>query len=166
MKRPLLLLLFVLLAGALAYRLSFHAATRTTKTLMASPDAELAWLQRDFQLGDAEVARIRQLREAYLPVCAGMCERIEASQARLENLIGTNHTLNPELEAALRESSELRQDCQRRMLEHLYAVSAAMEPAKATRYLAMMKAQVAAPGAGQTSVAPPSLSPRNESSPR
>ena len=49
------------------------------------------WLQQEFHLNDAELARIQKLHEGYLPKCAEMCVKIAAKKSELETaLTGSN----------------------------------------------------------------------------
>ena len=63
-----------LIAGA-AYVCTVKLCARQ----MAKDD--LSWLKREFRLSDAEVQRVRQLHEGYLPKCREMCGKIAAKQS-------------------------------------------------------------------------------------
>jgi hypothetical protein len=68
------------LAGALlAYACFYYAGTASHRALLRDQTPELAWLRREFKLGDAEFQEVARQHAAYLPQCQAMCRRIDAS---------------------------------------------------------------------------------------
>ena len=135
MKRPLLILLGALALGVAIFGGSFFTARHTTMMCCAQPADDLNWLRLEFHLSDADMARIREMHEGYLPKCAEMCTKIAAAKRELTAF--TNNSA--EAQAKLNEIASLRAQCQSQMLEHFVAVSQAMPPAQGARYLAEVK---------------------------
>jgi hypothetical protein len=115
-------------------------------SMIQADSLELAWLRDEYQLSPVQFDKIKKLHEDYAPICAQLCERVIASQSRLEVLITGQRELTPEFAAALHESAQVKNDCQTHLLAHLYRVAAEMNPASATRYLERMKTRVSRPG--------------------
>ena len=136
MKKPLIIVLAGLCLAAGAYAALFLARTGLKH---ADAPSELLWLRKEFSLGDQEFARIRALHEGYLPDCEKMCARIAVADKELERLVLGTNQVTPEISKKLLEISNLRQECQARMLEHFYAVSRAMPEDQGRRYLAEMR---------------------------
>ena len=139
MNRSLVILFGALALGAGIFAGSFFTAQRATVMCCAKPADDLSWLQMEFHLGDAEMARIRELHEGYLPKCAEMCAKIAAAKHELNLLICNGTNLTAEAQAKLNEITALRAQCRAQMLEHFAAVSQAMPPEQGQRYLAEMK---------------------------
>ena len=87
MKKTSLILLLGLLGSIAAFAVCYFAGTASTRELMRQPQPELAWLKKEFNLGDAEYARIVALHQAYLPKCAERCRVIEQQSAKLKRLM-------------------------------------------------------------------------------
>lgn len=138
MSRSLALLAALLVAvvalGFGTFRLVSYCCARG----LSRPADELAWLRMEFQLSDADMARIRQLHEGYLPVCAGFCAQIAAKKAEFDASLGQTN-LPPDVEARLTEIATLRARCQAAMLRHFVEVSQAMPPEQGRRYLVEMQ---------------------------
>jgi len=139
MNRSLLILLGALALGAAIFAGSFFTARHTTMRCCENPADDLNWLRLEFHLGDAEMARIRELHAGYLAKCAELCTKIAAKKRELNPLVGAGTHLTTEAQAKLNEIAALRAQCQARMLEHFVAVSRAMPPEPGARYLAEMK---------------------------
>jgi hypothetical protein len=135
MKRPLLILLGALALGAALFAGSFFCARHTTMMCCEKPADDLNWLRLEFNLGNAEMARIRELHEGYLPQCGEICAKIAAAKRDLAAL--TNNSA--EALAKQNEIAALRTQCQSNMLAHFVAVSQAMPAEVGQRYLAEMK---------------------------
>jgi hypothetical protein len=120
-------------SGALAY----FGAMRFCANHMAADD-DLAWLRHEFHLNDAEMQRIRQLHDGYLPKCREMCARIAAKQKEVDATLATN-TKSNSAEQKLVELGTLRAECQAQMLRHFEEVSRAMPTEQGKRYLAEMQ---------------------------
>lgn len=139
MNRSLLILLGALAAGAAVFTGSYFASEHTCRMCQVQPADELAWLQTEFHLNNAEMARIRQLHEGYKPQCAAMCARIAAKKRELDAALGSGTNLTVEAQTKLGELSALRAQCQAQMLQHFVNVSQTMPPEEGRRYLAEMK---------------------------
>jgi hypothetical protein len=139
MNRPLVILLGALALGAAIFTGSYFVAQRASVMCCAKPADDLSWLRTEFHLGDAEMARIRELHEGYLPKCAEMCRKIAAKKTELESVLGSGTNLTAEAQTKLNEIAALRAQCQAQMLQHFATVSQAMPPERGRRYLAEMQ---------------------------
>jgi hypothetical protein len=106
---------------------------------MARSADDLSWLRDEFHLGDAEMARVRQLHEGYLPQCAKMCALLAAKKSEVQTALADGTNVTAAAQQKLTELGELRAQCQTQMLQHFIAVSQAMPPEQGRRYLAEMK---------------------------
>ena len=139
MRRSLIIVLGALVIGAVVFAGSFHVSRRVCAACMANPEDVLDWLRTEFHLDAAEMARIRQLHDGYLPQCAEMCERIAAKKQELEAELKDKTEFTSEAETKLNELAMLRAQCQSQMLRHFVEVSQAMPPEQGRRYLAEMR---------------------------
>lgn len=139
MRRSLVILIGALAVGAAVFAGSFLVARQCCVKQMAAPADDLDWLRREFQLNEAELARVRQLHQGYLPKCAEMCARIAAKKSELESALAGSTNVTPAVEKRLLELGELRAQCQSQMLQHFVEVSQAMPPEPGRRYLAEMQ---------------------------
>jgi len=128
MNRPVILLLGALALGAAIFAGSYFVSQRATMMCCARPADDLSWLQMEFHLGDAEMQRVRQLHEGYLPQCAEMCAKIAAKKTELAAVLGNGTNLTAEAQTKLNELAALRAQCQAQMLQHFVNVSQAMPP--------------------------------------
>jgi hypothetical protein len=139
MRRSLLILIALLLAGAAIVGGSYVLARQICARQLASSGDDLAWLRREFRLSDAEMQRIRQLHEGYLPKCHENCAMIAAKKRELQAILDHSQGITPEAQQKLAEVAALRAKCQANMLGHFYEVSQAMPPEQGRRYLAEMQ---------------------------
>ena len=139
MRRPLLILAVLMLAGAAVFFAGQRLAAHWCEKHMARPDDDLAWLRLEFRLNDADLARVRQLHEGYLPKCREFCERIEARKRELQAVLAAGTNPPAALEQKLVEVGTLRAQCQAAMLQHFREVSQVMPPEQGRRYLAEMQ---------------------------
>ena len=139
MRRSLLILLAMLLAGAAIAGTSYLLARRICVRELAPSGDDLAWLRDEFHPGDAEMQRIRQLHEGYLPKCHENCALIAAKKRELQSELDKASGMTPEARQKLTEFAALRAQCQANMLAHFYEVSQAMPPEQGRRYLAEMQ---------------------------
>ncbi len=139
MNRSLVILLGALALASAIFAGSYFAAKRATVMCCARPADDLIWLQDEFHLNTAEMTRIRELHEGYLPKCAGMCALIAAKKSELRSVLGNSTNVTTEARAKLNEIAELRAQCQAQMLQHFITVSQAMPPEQGQRYLAEMQ---------------------------
>lgn len=124
------------LAGALlAYACVYFAGTASHRALLRDQTPELAWLKREFRLGDTEFAQVVRLHNAYLPQCQAMCRRIDAQDKRLKDLVAGAPAVTPEIEAAIEGAARLRAECHGQMLRHFFEMSRAMPPEQGHRFL-------------------------------
>lgn len=131
------LLCAALLATGLFFN-SAHLVARWSAERFSNPHDDLEWLRHEFRLSAAELARIRQLHEGYLPQCRAWCAKIAARKAELEAELAQARDTTPRVAELVREVAALRAECQIRMLQHFFEVSRAMPPEQGRRYLAEM----------------------------
>jgi outer membrane murein-binding lipoprotein Lpp len=141
MKRTWFILVAGIIAACAAYFCSYYAGTSHRHHLESTQEPELAWLKQEFQLSDAEFARIRQMHESYLAGCADRCRLIDEKNSELKRLLAVTNQVTPQIQAALAESARLRAECQRQMLQHFFQVSQTMPPEQGRRYLAWVQEQ-------------------------
>jgi hypothetical protein len=137
MNRPLVILLAALVLGAAIFAGSYIVGQRACN-MMSSPD-DLSWLRNEFHLSDADMARVRQLHEGYMPQCAEMCAKLAAKKAEVAAALANGTDVTVEAQKKLTELGELRAQCQGQMLQHFINVSHAMPPEAGRRYLAEME---------------------------
>ncbi|HOA61575.1 MAG: periplasmic heavy metal sensor [Verrucomicrobia bacterium] len=139
MRRPFTLLAVMLLAGAAAFFGGQRLVAYWCAKHMARPTDDLDWLRLEFRLNAAELARVRQLHDGYLPKCREYCERIDALKQELEVLLASSTNTPAAIEQKLVEVGTARAQCQAAMLEHFREVSLVMPPDQGRRYLAEMQ---------------------------
>jgi hypothetical protein len=139
MRRSLVILLAILLAGAAITGASYLLGCRICARQLADRGDELAWLRREFRLSDTEMQRIRLLHEGYLPKCRENCARIAAKKKELQAALDHAQGMTPEAQQKLAQVAALRVQCQSNMLGHFYEVSQAMPPEQGRRYLVEMQ---------------------------
>jgi hypothetical protein len=137
MNRSLVFLLGALALGAAIFTGAYFASQRAC-VLTSSAD-DLSWLRTEFHLSDAEMARVRQLHEGYLPQCAEMCAKIAAKKMEVQTALAGGTNITADAQKQLVELGELRAQCQAQMLRHFIDVSQAMPLEQGRRYLAEMK---------------------------
>jgi hypothetical protein len=145
MKRPWLIAVLGLVLGLSGFGVLYANKTAAHRELCEATGPELAWIKKEFQLNDTDFRHIRQLHEAYKPVCAEMCRRIDEKNRELGTVLAQSINVTPEIEKVLGEAAQLRRECQTEMLKHFFAVSRAMPPEQGRRYLAWMHSQTLAP---------------------
>jgi hypothetical protein len=148
MKKGVFILVFGLVAAAVAYGCIYFICTASARSMQSSNQPELAWLKEEFNLSDSEFKRVSELHAAYLPQCGEMCREIDAQNAKLQALLSGATSMTPEITAALAENSRLRSECQTMMLRHFFQVSQAMPPEQSRRYLAWVKEKAFLPDFG------------------
>ncbi len=135
MKRSLIILIFGLVAAAVAGGVAYRMATAKQREVCCAQDPELAWVKKEFQLTDDQFTQLCKLNADYQPECKTMCDRIDGQNQELLTLLGKSESITPEVEAALAQAAKLRLECQNRMLAHFYEVARTMPPDRARRYL-------------------------------
>jgi len=138
-NRSLIIILGALALGAAAFAGSYFIGHRASAIYCANPADDLSWLRIEFHLSDADMARMRQLHESYLPQCAKMCALIAAKKAEVQAALANGTNVTADAEKKLTELGELRAQCQAQMLRHFISVSQAMPPEEGRRYLAEME---------------------------
>ena len=139
MNRSLIILLGALALAAAVFAGSYFVSQRACVTTMTRSADDLSWLRDEFHLSDAEMARVRQLHEGYMPQCAKMCALIAAKNTEAQTALGGGTNVTAQAQRKLTELGELRAQCQAQMLRHFIEVSQAMPPEQGRRYLAEMK---------------------------
>ena len=139
MRNPIIILILGIAVAVAAYCSLYLGRTATARAIRSSDAPGLAWLKTEFGLKDAEIARIRELHQGYLPQCAAMCAKIATANKEMESLVTQTNKVTPEISAKLGEIARLRQECQTQMLAHFYEVSKSMPPEQGRRYLAEMQ---------------------------
>ncbi len=142
MKRSLIIVLGALAAGLAVFAGSYLAGQRAGVIYCANPADDLSWLRTEFHLTDADMARVRQLHESYMPQCMKMCAMIAAKKAEIRATLAIGIPqggITADAEKKLAELGELRAQCQAQMLRQFIAVSQAMPPEEGRRYLSKME---------------------------
>jgi hypothetical protein len=139
MKRSALILILGLFVGLCAYRGFYVAGTASRRALLECESPELAWLRKEFNLSDAEFTRVVQLHDAFRSDCAAICQRIDAKNEELRELLAKTDRWTTEIESKLTEAGALRVQCQKNMLRHFLEVSRSMPPDQGKRYLAWVQ---------------------------
>ena len=152
MKIKATLVLAVALAGG-AVAFTWRAVRPAPEPAVREP--ELSWLQKEFALSDAAVLRIAELHRKYTAECEPMCAALQQSEAEIARMMAADKRVTAGLESALERSNKIVADCQRRMVEHFYAVANEMPAASGERYLALMTPVATRPGHGWMKTAPP-----------
>jgi len=139
MKRSWITFLGGIALALAAYFGFYFISTARYHSLEKRPEPELAWLQKEFHLGDAEFKRICEMHEAYLTGCAERCHQIDMKNEELKQLLAGTNSVTPEIEKTIVEAAQLRAECQKKMLQHFYEVSRTMPSAQGERYLAWVQ---------------------------
>lgn len=139
MRRSVIILCAALLAAGGLGVASYFSARCVCVNRAASSTDDLEWLRLEFHLSDAELQRVRQLHNNYLPKCRELCDRIAAKKTELQAALAPGQGVSAEVTQKLAEVGALRIQCQTQMLAHFYAVSQAMPAEQGRRYLAEMQ---------------------------
>ena len=139
MNRSLVILLGALVLCATLLGGSYAVSRHVCQRCMSKSVSDLDWLQQEFHLSNAEMARIQKLHEGYLPKCAEMCAEIAAKKTELETALSGSTNANQVAQQKLAELAALRAQCQAQMLQHFNEVSQTMPPEQGRRYLAEMQ---------------------------
>ena len=145
MKRAALILIVGLLAAVAGYCTLYYSGTRAHRQMLENPTPELAWLKKEFRLGDAEFERIAKLHDGYMPRCAELCRQIVEKNSELQQLIVGTNVGAKSVEQKLKEAGELRVQCQQNMFNHFLEVSRQMPPAQGKRYLQWVQQRTLTP---------------------
>ena len=139
MRRAMVILVLGALLGIVAASATYWFMTARHRAWLQQEQPELAWLRKEFDVAPDDFARVSALHQAYLPLCAELCQRIASSEARIRTLLDQTDRLTPEIEELLLEAAHTRVECQKNMLDHFFQVSRAMPPEQGRRYLDWVK---------------------------
>ncbi len=139
MNRSLVIVLGALALGAALFAGSYAVSQRICQVCVAEPPGSLDWLQTEFHLNNAEMARIQKLHENYLTQCNAMCRMVAAKKQEVAEALNNTTNVNSVAKQKLAELAACRAQCQSRMLQYFFEVSQAMPPAEGRRYLAEMQ---------------------------
>jgi hypothetical protein len=145
MKRALTILVAGLLTAVAGFCVLYYRGTSEHRRMLECPAPELAWLKKEFQLGDAEFERIAKLHESYLPRCAELCRRIAEKNSELQQLVGSTNVDKAAVGEKLREAGDLRVQCQQNMFNHFLEVSRQMPADQGRRYLQWVQRRTLTP---------------------
>ena len=145
MKRSWLILLGGLLLAACAYACIYFHNTAAQRAVERNPRPELAWLQMEFQLTDAQLARVVELHNAYAPKCEEMCRSIDAKNVQIQKLLAATNVITLEIKQALAQAAEIRAECETAMLDHFYKVAQTMPAGQGKRYLDWVQQDILKP---------------------
>ena len=139
MNRSLILIIGALALGAGIFAGAYCISHRASAICCANRTDALGWLRSEYHLKDAEMARLRQMQEAYMPQCAKMCALVEAKNAEIQATLAHGTNVDRDIGRELADLGLLRAQCQEQMLRYFMAVSQAMPPEEGRRYLAEME---------------------------
>lgn len=124
-----------LVAGlaVVAFGLSFAAHCDWTTHIAVKDKNVYVWMQHEFKLSDVQIAKIKSLDQAYMPICDRHCEDIRQGEALLKKASSAQEKVS--LEGKL---VELKDACQNGLQEHLRNVANQMPKEEGARYYAMM----------------------------
>jgi hypothetical protein len=126
-------------AGAITYRVTLDPEV---KAAVEKRDA-MEWLRADFDLTDAQFAKIKQLHDSYSVVCEKHCNDImDAARAR-DALKAKPSADAGALAAAEKRVQELREICETAIAAHVRQCAGEMSPAASQRYLALVLPKIA-----------------------
>ncbi len=160
MKRAWIIIIGGLLLAGTAYACIYLTCTASQRFVGKNEKPALAWLRQEYQLSDAQFARVRELHEAYHPKCMEMCRKIDEKNGQLQTLLAATNVITLEIRQTLAQAAQLRTDCQAAMLVHFYEVARVMPPEQGRRYLAWVQKETLMPGQM------PPTQPASSSSPR
>ena len=141
-SRPFQFAALILAAGLLGYTLTRQIVPPPAPAEAASPEAQIEWLAREFELTPGQASEIARLQAAYAPICAEHCSAI----IRARETLGSSG-LSPEARAAAAaELARLERVCAGATRAHLQAVASVMPPGQGTRFLTLMEPRVAHTG--------------------
>lgn len=141
MRRELLVVLTGVLLAVAGYAAGRLLPSASQRAMLRAPQPELAWLKHEFQISDAEFARVTALHDAYLPRCAELCRQIEERKEALRTAFAASQSLTQETDRLLAEIAQIRLECHRNMLRHFLEVSRTMPESQAKRYLDWVQAR-------------------------
>lgn len=135
MKRPIFIVILGIVLGATGGTCVYLTRTAPERAIQCCQNPEQAWLQHEFQMTDAQMARVRQLDAQYQTGCRDLCRRIHATNDLVSQQFTSHASVTAEINQSLTNAAQMRAECQSHMLEYCYAVSREMTPAQGRRYL-------------------------------
>ncbi|MDD5260910.1 MAG: periplasmic heavy metal sensor [Methylacidiphilales bacterium] len=138
MNRKTGLVLLVVLLAVAGYVAAYFLRVQGACPYGHDDPSGLAWMRKEFHVTDAQFGKIAALHKAYKPLCDERCRRARDAELELQQFIDANTGLTPELTAAFDRSCQVREECRRGMMEHIYAVSREMEPSQGRRFVEIM----------------------------
>lgn len=139
MNRSLVIVLGALLLGVTLFGGSYLVSQRLCQVCVTPPPGGLDWLQKEFLLNTAEMARIQKLHENYLSQCTVMCRMVADKKREVAAALNGKTNITPLAQQKLAELADCRAHCQSQMLQYFAAVSQNMPPDQGRRYLAEMQ---------------------------
>jgi hypothetical protein len=132
----------VALAATVCFVTFRMSADPQVKAAVERRDA-MEWLRADFNLSDAQFAKIKQLHDSYSVVCEKHCQDImDAAQAR--DALKSTPSADPKaVAAAEKRVEELRQICETAIAAHVRQCAAEMSAPARERYLALVLPKIA-----------------------
>lgn len=118
------LLAIALIAGGAAFLVSQRVTSDDP------PADEVAWLIQEFALTEPQAEQVRNLHEAYRPICEAHCEAVMQAQRALDQASDPTATEN-----ARRELARLKEVCHEATQAHLEAVAAVMPADQGQRFI-------------------------------
>ena len=129
-----LLTVLAVVVGFASFRASGNAAVQTA---LAKQDA-MEWLRADFDLTEAQFAKIKKLHDAYSLVCAEHCREIQMATRSRNELRVAEGADAASLAAADRRVEELRLICESAIATHVRQCADLMSLSARERYLALV----------------------------
>ena len=139
MNRSLVIVLGALALGAALFAGSYAVSQRVCRVCVEQPPGSVAWMQTEFHLDNAEMARIQKLHENYLTQCNAMCRMVAVKKQEVAAALANTTNVSPVAEQKLAELAVCRAQCQSRMLQYFVDISRNMPPMEGRRYLAEMQ---------------------------
>ena len=135
------LAVIVALAAAVCFVAFRMSADPEVKAAVDKRDA-MEWLRADFDLSDAQYAKIKQLHDSYSVVCEKHCHDI-MDAARARDALKSTSAGATAIAAAENRVQELRQVCETAIGAHVRQCAAEMSPPARERYLALVLPKIA-----------------------
>ena len=135
------LAVIVALAAAVCFVAFRMSADPEVKAAVDKRDA-MEWLRADFDLSDAQYAKIKQLHDSYSVVCEKHCHDI-MDAARARDTLKSTSAGATAIAAAEKRVQELRQVCETAIAAHVHQCAAEMSPPARDRYLALVLPKIA-----------------------
>lgn len=137
MRKLSIVVLVALVAGILAHRIVIHS----TDTL-PEHGADIAWLESEFNLDQAQFSAIKKLHSDYAAVCSRHCANIIDARADMKELEAAGADKS-EITTALDRIHKLESICNNATREHLHKVAQLMPAEEGTRFLALVEPHLA-----------------------